>query len=55
MAAYIELRDKTLVQAQTQLDQFAASMASALSDKTTAGTAVTSRHAGRLLARPDRT
>ncbi|KPF99813.1 flagellar hook-associated protein FlgK [Rhodopseudomonas palustris] len=42
MAAYIELRDKTLVQAQTQLDQFAASMASALSDKTTAGTAVTS-------------
>ncbi|MBI5129128.1 MAG: flagellar hook-associated protein FlgK [Rhodopseudomonas palustris] len=42
MAAYIELRDKTLVQAQTQVDQFAASMASALSDKTTAGTAVTS-------------
>jgi len=42
MAAYIELRDKTLVQAQTQVDQFAAAMASALSDKTTAGTAVTS-------------
>jgi flagellar hook-associated protein 1 FlgK len=42
MAAYVELRDKTLVQAQTQLDQFAASMASALSDQTTAGTAVTS-------------
>ncbi len=41
MAAYIELRDKSLVQAQTQLDQFAASMASALSDKTTAGTPVT--------------
>jgi len=42
MAAYIELRDKTLVQAQTQLDQFAASLSSALSDKTTPGTAVTS-------------
>ncbi|MBB1094044.1 flagellar hook-associated protein FlgK [Rhodopseudomonas pseudopalustris] len=42
IAAYIELRDKTLVQAQTQLDQFAASMASALSDKTTAGTPATS-------------
>ena len=42
MAAYVELRDKSLVQAQTQLDQFAASMASALSDKTTAGTPVTS-------------
>ncbi|MGH6642666.1 MAG: flagellar hook-associated protein FlgK [Bradyrhizobium sp.] len=39
IAAYLELRDKTLVQAQTQVDQFAASMASALSDKTTNGTA----------------
>jgi len=39
IAAYVELRDKTLVQAQTQLDQFAATMASALSDKTTTGTA----------------
>jgi flagellar hook-associated protein 1 FlgK len=38
IAAYVELRDKTLVQAQTQLDQFAATMASALSDKTVAGT-----------------
>ncbi|HEY8334846.1 MAG TPA: flagellar hook-associated protein FlgK [Tardiphaga sp.] len=38
IAAYVELRDKTLVQAQTQLDQFAATMASALSDKTTTGT-----------------
>lgn len=37
IAAYFELRDKTLVQAQAQLDQLAASMASALSDKTTAG------------------
>ncbi|MFT3941118.1 flagellar hook-associated protein FlgK [Rhodopseudomonas sp.] len=42
LAAYVELRDKTLVQAQTQLDQFAASLSSALSDKTTVGTAVTS-------------
>lgn len=42
LAAYVELRDKTLVQAQTQLDQFAASLSSALSDKTTAGTAITS-------------
>jgi flagellar hook-associated protein 1 FlgK len=39
IAAYVELRDKTLVQAQKQLDQFAASMSSALSDKTTPGTA----------------
>jgi flagellar hook-associated protein 1 FlgK len=42
IAADLELRDKTLVQAQTQLDQFAAAMASALSDKTTAGTPATS-------------
>ena len=40
IAAYIELRDDTLVQAQAQLDQLAASMSSALSDKTTAGTAL---------------
>ena len=39
IAAYLELRDKTLVQAQAQVDQFAASMASALSDKTTDGAA----------------
>ncbi|MCP4620062.1 MAG: flagellar hook-associated protein FlgK [Bradyrhizobium sp.] len=39
IAAYLELRDKTLVQAQTQIDQFAASMSSALSDKTTDGVA----------------
>jgi flagellar hook-associated protein 1 FlgK len=38
IAADVTLRDKTLVQAQTQIDQLAASMASALSDKTTAGT-----------------
>jgi flagellar hook-associated protein 1 FlgK len=39
IAAYLELRDKTLVQAQAQVDQFAASMSSALSDKTTNGAA----------------
>ena len=38
IAADVTLRDKTLVQAQAQIDQLAASMASALSDKTTAGT-----------------
>ncbi len=38
IAAYLELRDKTLVQAQEQVDQLAAAMASALSDKTTGGT-----------------
>ncbi|MFZ5736950.1 MAG: flagellar hook-associated protein FlgK [Pseudomonadota bacterium] len=42
MAAYVELRDHTLVTAQTQLDQFAATLSSSLSDKTTAGTPVTS-------------
>jgi flagellar hook-associated protein 1 FlgK len=39
IGADLTLRDKTLVQAQAQVDQLAASMASALSDKTTAGTA----------------
>lgn len=42
IAGYLEMRDTTLVQAQTQLDQFAANMSSLLSDKTTAGTAVSS-------------
>lgn len=42
IAAYLNLRDNTLVQAQAQVDQLAASMASALSDKTAAGSAVTS-------------
>ncbi len=42
IAADIQLRDKTLVQAQTQVDQLAATMSSALSDVTTGGTAVTS-------------
>jgi len=38
IAANLQLRDQTLVQAQAQIDQLAAAMASALSDKTTAGT-----------------
>jgi flagellar hook-associated protein 1 len=42
IAADLTLRDHTLVQAQTQVDQLAATLASSLSDKTTAGTAVTS-------------
>lgn len=41
IAAYLEMRDQVLVQAQTQLDQFAAAMSSALSDRTEAGTPVT--------------
>ncbi len=39
IAAYTELRDKTLVQAQAQVDSLAAAMSSALSDKTTGGVA----------------
>jgi flagellar hook-associated protein 1 FlgK len=39
IAAYIELRDKTLVQAQAQLDEIAAQMSRALSDREIAGTA----------------
>jgi flagellar hook-associated protein 1 len=46
IAADLQLRDTTLVQAQTQVDQLAASMSSALSDTTTAGTAVTGPPAG---------
>jgi flagellar hook-associated protein 1 len=42
IAADLKLRDQTLVQAQTQVDQFAATLASSLSDQTTAGAAVTS-------------
>jgi flagellar hook-associated protein 1 FlgK len=41
IAALVELRDHTLVQAQTQLDEFAAALSSALSDRTVAGTAAT--------------
>ena len=40
IGADLKLRDSTLVQAQTQLDQLAATLASSLSDATTAGTAV---------------
>jgi flagellar hook-associated protein 1 len=46
IAADLTLRDKTLVQAQAQVDQLAATLASAMSDKTTAGTAVTGPPAG---------
>ncbi|HEU4661692.1 MAG TPA: flagellar hook-associated protein FlgK [Pseudolabrys sp.] len=42
IAAYLQMRDQVLVQAQNQLDQFAAAMSSALSDRHTDGTAVTS-------------
>lgn len=38
IAGYIELRDNTLVQAQAQVDQLAASLSSALSDQTVSGT-----------------
>ena len=46
IAADLKLRDQTLVQAQTQVDQLAASISSALSDQTTAGTAVAGPPAG---------
>jgi len=46
IAADLKLRDQTLVQAQTQVDQLAAAMSSALSDKTTAGNAVAGPPAG---------
>jgi flagellar hook-associated protein 1 FlgK len=42
IAAYLEMRDQVLVQAQTQLDELAAAMARALSDRAIDGTAVTS-------------
>jgi flagellar hook-associated protein 1 FlgK len=42
IAAYLQMRDQDLVQAQSQLDALASAMSSALSDKTTAGTAVVS-------------
>ncbi|HET7847525.1 MAG TPA: flagellar hook-associated protein FlgK, partial [Pseudolabrys sp.] len=46
IAAYLQMRDQTLVQAQTQLDQLAAAMSSALSDQQTAGSQVTGPPAG---------
>jgi flagellar hook-associated protein 1 FlgK len=42
IAALIEMRDQVLPQAQAQVDQIAAAMSRAMSDRTTAGTAVTS-------------
>jgi len=46
IAADLKLRDQTLVQAQTQVDQLAATLSSSLSDQTTAGTAVTGPPSG---------
>ncbi len=54
IAAYLELRDNTLVQAQAQIDQFAASMSSALSDKTTDGVAAVGAAGSGLRRRPCR-
>ena len=42
LAAYVGMRDQTLVEAQQQIDAFAAQLSRALSDRTTAGTPVTS-------------
>jgi flagellar hook-associated protein 1 FlgK len=42
IAAYLEMRDQVLPQAQSQIDELAAQMSQALSDQTTNGTAVTS-------------
>ena len=42
IAAYLQMRDSILPQAQTQLDELANQMSQALSNTTTAGTAVTS-------------
>jgi flagellar hook-associated protein 1 len=46
IAADLKLRDQTLVQAQTQIDQTAATLSSSVSDLTTAGTAVTGPPSG---------
>jgi flagellar hook-associated protein 1 len=46
IAADLKLRDQTLVQAQTQVDQMAATLSSSLSDRTTPGTAVSGPPAG---------
>lgn len=46
IAADLKLRDQTLVQAQTQVDQLAATIASSASNQTTAGTTVTGPPAG---------
>jgi flagellar hook-associated protein 1 FlgK len=42
IAAYVQMRDNILPQAQTQLDEMANQMSQALSNQTTSGTAVTS-------------
>jgi flagellar hook-associated protein 1 FlgK len=42
IAGYLNMRDQVLTQAQNQLDAFASAIAGALSDTSTAGTAVTS-------------
>lgn len=42
LAAYVEMRDSILPQAQRQLDEFAAKMSQAMSDLTTAGVAAVS-------------
>jgi len=42
IAAYLEMRDQVLVEAQAQLDEIAAAMARALSDRTVAGSAAIS-------------
>jgi flagellar hook-associated protein 1 FlgK len=42
IAAYVQMRDQDLVQAQNQLDAIASAMASALSDKTTDGSVAVS-------------
>jgi flagellar hook-associated protein 1 FlgK len=42
IAAYVEMRDQVLVEAQSQLDELAAAMSSALSNATVPGNAVTS-------------
>jgi flagellar hook-associated protein 1 len=41
LAALVEMRDKTLVEAQNQLDEFAAAMTSAISDREVNGTVAT--------------
>src|SRR5579872_4884390 len=46
IAADLQLRDQTLVQAQTQVDQFAATLSGSLSDLTTPGTALAGPPAG---------
>jgi flagellar hook-associated protein 1 FlgK len=46
IAADLKLRDQSLVQAQTQVDQMAATLSSSLSDRTTDGTAVIGPPAG---------